>query len=195
MRKKYTPAVLCFIAVLGTSLSLTAIGSTSAEAKPSRKEIIEARRVLKNVKSGKIKLMVVPPYGKRDQKAWTTAGRNIVSVARGQEAKTTRNCDNRHTSETPGPYKDVRIKLRVLKFMNALAREMNYSVTSLVGQCHSPNSSHYYGEAIDIGCQVNKLSSSQIRRAVQIANTYGMAKNWENCSASGGYHHHFSIKH
>ena len=84
MRKKYTPAVLCFIAVLGTSLSLTAIGSTSAEAKPSRKEIIEARRVLKNVKSGKIKLMVCRRTEKEIRKLGQLLG-EISSVS--QEVK------------------------------------------------------------------------------------------------------------
>lgn len=188
INKKYLSSALFLIATIVLSLIFGLAFSQHADAKPNKKEIREARKVVRNAKKGRIAFMAIHP---NDRKERTTAKNNIVSIARGKEARTTRDCTNRNG--TPGPYKDVRIKLNVLKFMNALAKQTKYSVTSITGQCHSANSAHYYGEAIDIGCNINKLSRSDIIKSKRIARKFGMAKNSENCTAAGGYHHHFSV--
>lgn len=125
-------------------------------------------------------------FYEKDQKQRTTPYWNLVSTYRGRQANTTRQCAGRDGERADN--KDTNISTNLLKFMNELGSETDYTVSSIVGQCHSKNSSHYKGEAVDIACP---FSDRQIGLANKIAQKYGIKHNNESCSPEG--HYHYSI--
>jgi hypothetical protein len=69
-----------------------------------------------------------------------------------------------------------------------LAAVQKFQLNVLFGQCHSNNSLHYSGKAVDLGCS----PPVNLSQADSVAARVGVERNFENCTLHN--HWHYSVK-
>lgn len=155
-------------------------GSGSAPLSGSAQEI--AKKILEAQASDKVKFNVI--Y-ERDRLYSSTPEGNIRSISLGQLAKTTPDCTGRKGVKAPNA--NTNINANLLKFILELSQTQNIQINALAGQCHSANSSHYRGEAVDFGCPFDSTAGDRI------GSKYGVTRYAEESCSNSAEHFHYSI--
>lgn len=103
----------------------------------------------------------------------------LEALARGELAPVT--CANSSTRSTE-------VNINVLKFLAELGTETKIGVNALTDKCHSRNSAHYIGKAVDFECNAVKFD---VAKGDEIAAKYGGKRNSETCAAHRHWHYNF----
>ena len=115
-----------------------------------------------------------------DRRDRSLASLQLADIAAGKRANLSRRCHR-------GRLIKVRPDIRLLRFLADLgARNGGYSINVLFGQCHSRNSLHYRGRAVDLRCGL------AVTHADASAITWGVKRNRETCRRH--YHWHYSAR-
>lgn len=102
----------------------------------------------------------------------------MESLSKGEQAPVT--CPGRETRTSINP--------GILQFLLELGSQSEIGVNALTDKCHSPNSNHYKGSAVDFECHA---VSFDVSRADPIAAKYGGKRNFETCSNASHWHYDF----
>lgn len=141
-----------------------------------------AEQILEAASAGRIKFNVL---NSADTADGSTPEQNIEQTARGRPANTTRSdCGPRGGVNAPN--NNVSLDVDLLKFILELSQDQsiqNIQINALAGQCHSENSNHYKGKAVDFGCPFDATVADRIGRK------YNVSKNFENCTQHAHYHY------
>ncbi len=106
----------------------------------------------------------------------------LQALARGEEAPVT--CGN----NTTGTGSNTTMNANVLQFILNYGKEARVGVNALTDKCHSANSNHYRGLAVDFECNTVPFD---VGRADTIAIPLGGRRNSETCSANRHWHYDF----
>lgn len=109
-----------------------------------------AKKILELNQQGKIDF---PPLRSLNDKSDTKS--QLQAIVDGKVAKLS-SCSDR-TNNNSGA---TTIDPKILNFLVLLAdKAPGYQLNALANYCHSPNSNHYDGTAVDLGCSIPNLSS------------------------------------
>lgn len=92
------------------------------------------------------------------------------------------------TGGRPGNRTTTTMNPNVLKFVLEYGQQAKVGVNSLTDKCHSANSRHYIGGAVDFECSGVPF---EVSRGDTIATKYGGKRNGETCSANSHWHYNF----
>jgi hypothetical protein len=134
-----------------------------------------AQQILDLSASGKISIIDYSSNPSSDRADRSLASQQLTDLAAGKQANLSSRCITGSTNAD----------LKLLSFLVDLAGYTKYSINSLFGQCHSANSNHYSGKAVDFGCPLN---TSQ---ADTVGAKYGVSHNSESCGSDS--HWHYSV--
>ena len=145
-----------------------------------------AKKILELNDAGKIQF---PVPGLRTLSDGSDTKSQLQNIVSGKNAKLS-SCSDR-TNNTTG---QTNIDPRILNFLVLLADAApGYQLNTLANYCHSSNSNHYLGSAVDLGCSIKDL----YKKADEIGKTVGISR-WtgESCPDSGfsgkNNHWHYS---
>jgi hypothetical protein len=134
-----------------------------------------AQQILDQAKAGKVKFNVLDPTDTTDG---SSPEDNIGDTAAGQPAKTSSRCP---------PDGTTNLDIKLLQFLYELSQETTYQINELSGGCHSPDSNHYKGIAVDFGCPFDAAAADKVGKKYNISDGTG-----ETC-ATKPPHYHYSI--
>ena len=114
---------------------------------------------------------------------------NLQDLADGKKPKTTKQFKQCSPPQTTPGNSDTEVDAELLKFLVDLSGSNKLTINALTGGCHTANSSHYKGKAVDLGC------SPQLQKSVidQIGSKYGISDGTGEYCTGGGDHWHYSI--
>ncbi len=163
---------------LGEMQDDTGDGTTSDTGAVSGDAKSLAQQLLDRVGSGQISTL--------DNGTGASVKNNLQDLADGKNPKTSKQFKQ---CATPPATADTEVDPQLLKFLVDLSGSNKLTINALTGGCHTANSNHYKGKAVDLGC------SPQLQKSVidQIGSKYGISDGTGEYCTGGGDHWHYSI--
>jgi hypothetical protein len=140
-----------------------------------------ASQILTASLAGKITLAVVNPANQGDG---STAAQNLQETVQGKPANTSTSCVGGGTAATN---RTTPLSPVLLQFILDISAQTNFTINELAGGCHTANSNHYKGAAVDFGCPFNSSVADAVGKK------YGISDGTGETCASGAGHYHYSI--
>ncbi len=157
-----------------TPTSGTGTGSGSGTVSGDVRSL--AQQILDLEKAGKITIAILR---QEDVATRTAPKQQLEDIAAGKPPAAPTRCSfSVATPINPDP--------KLLQFLVNFGGQYKYQITSLFGQCHSSNSDHYKGKAVDFGCPLNTTIGDRVGAPLNVG------RNDETCANDAHWHYRVS---